>query len=343
MIGVVIAIGLLAAVYGLSWLQMVIYRRHWNKNLVYSLHSSKNAAFEGERVTLTDRLSNGKWLPLPWVHVGYRLSRHLVFLDNVNKKISRGERRNLLYIVGMKKAVSQKSTVLCNKRGYYTAASLSINCNNLFMTNYVDEKPDFYFGMLVYPRIVDYPESVIPLNKILGDVSVRRFINPDPFTFKGLREYQPYDSSRQVNWNATARAGTLMSNVHDFTVSQDITVLLDLQDCRMYNRDYVHEEAIRVAAFVCRKCIAVGIPVSLVCPDAEGSIKQINSGLSKAHLEAIYTALAYIDLNAYNRTVTEHIPKSSYILISSLSEQCRVEITSGSDVYTMEVRDDAED
>jgi len=344
MAGIIIAGSLLAALIGFSVLQKTIYRRYWNKNLIYDLRSSKSAVFEGETVTITDSLANKKRLPLPWVHVSYKLSRFLVFLDNVSKKVGRGEWRTLLYIVGMNKTVSRKSTVLCSKRGYYTATGTSIASNNLFMTGFVTEDISLHFDLLVYPRIINYSDSIIPLKKMLGDVSVRRFTDPDPFTFKGVREYQPYDSFRQINWKATAKTGEIMSNIYDFTVYQDIVVLLDLHYYGDYNRNFVHEEAIRVAAFICRNCIGKGIPVSLVCPASDGNPAQLSSGLSNAHLEKIYTALAYINLDIQNHTIIDYIPETSekaYILISSSGEKCEIEIISGGETIAMEVPENA--
>jgi len=343
MTGAIIAGSLLAAILGLSLFQKYIYRRYWIKDLAYNLYASKSAVFEGETVTITDSLTNSKRLPLPWVHVSYKLSRYLVYLDNISQRISRGEWRTLIFIVGVNKTVSRKSSVLCSKRGYYVTSNSSIASNNLFMSGYASQEISLHFGLLVYPRFVNYSESIIPLKKMLGDVSVRRFTDPDPFTFKGVREYQPYDSFRQINWKATAKTGEIMSNIYDFTVYQDIIILLDFQYYSNYNRNFVHEEAIRVAAFICRNCIGRGIPVSLVCPAADGNPSQISSGSSYSHLEKIYTALTFIDLNRFNSSVTGFIPsmnEKAYILISSSGENCEIEITSGSESIIMEVRED---
>ena len=314
----------IVVVFGFSWLQMLVYRRVWSRNLSFELHTSSAAVFEGERVTLTDSLRNANKLPLPWIHVTYRLSRNLVFLDDENKKTPRGERRNLLLVAGVNKTVARKSTVLCEKRGCYPASSLLISSNNLLMTHYGMEKRETGFCQLVYPRIVEYPEAMIPFKKMLGDVPVKRFIDPDPFTFRGVREYQPYDAFRQINWNAAAKTGVLMSNIYDFTVTQDITVILNLQKYGKFNRDYVHEEAIRLAAFYCRQCLGMGIPVSLICPARDGKPMRIAAGLGKAHLETIYAALAYVDMDKWNASVIDYIPSVSdraAVLISPYHER----------------------
>jgi len=315
-----IAIIILAVSIGLSLIQKNVYKHFWNKNLNYSMTVSKKAVFEGEKVEITDSVTNGKNLPLPWVYASYLISKHLIFMDSNNNEILRGERRTLLFIVGTKKTTSRKTQVLCSKRGYYLAEEFSISANNPLMTHRSQETSTLNFSLLVYPQIVDYSELVIPLKRILGTVTVKRFIDPDPFVFKGIREYLPTDSFRQINWSATAKSGALMSNIHDFTVEQNITILLNLERYNEYKRDFVFEEAIRLAAYLCRQCINIGVPVSLVCPSRDGHSKQVSSGLSAAHLESIYATLAYIDLSADNHSIAEYIPLVSdkaFILISS--------------------------
>jgi len=324
MTGVAIAFILFAVLIMFLKLQKVIYKRQWNKRLIYNVVPSKPAVFEGENIYITDSLTNGKSFPLPWVHISYKISYYLVYLDNINKKVDRGETRELLYTVGMNKTVTRRSTVQCTKRGFYSIRDSSVSCNDLFMSKHLTDRLIIPFGLLVYPKRVDYPSHLIPIKKMLGDSTVRRFIDPDPFTFKGIREYQPYDSFRQINWRATAKAGGLMSNIYDFTVSQDISIILNLQDYCVYERDFVHEEAIRIAAFICRECIKMGVAVSLTCPSEDGSPKHISAGMSASHLEAIYASLAYIDLKAMAVSMSGSIPVEpdrAFILVSSYHKQ----------------------
>jgi uncharacterized protein (DUF58 family) len=292
----------------------------WHKNLTFDLLTDKITVFEGENIFLCDILTNGKILPLPWVHVSYTLPRSLVVKNDANIKYKQGERRNQLFFVGMKKTVTKKTSVLCVKRGFYEVTNCLMMCNNLLMNGYKTVNQDLRFGLLVYPRHTEFPESVFPFKKILGEILARRYINPDPFTFKGLREFQPFDSLRQINWKATARLGSPISNVYDFTITQEITILLNLEHYGKNNRDFVHEEAIRLAAYLCRQCIALGIPVSLVCPDKEGIPFQISGGSAGGHLESIYTALAYINLNKFILSAAQYLPIDSdkaWVLISS--------------------------
>ena len=319
MSGFLIAAIFLGVIIGFSIIMKKIYRCYWSKNLYYELQPSNCAVFEGETITVIYCLTNRAKLPLPWVHITYRMSRFLVILDNVSQKINRGEMRNLVYVVGANRNAIRKSTVLCRKRGYYKIKEVSISANNPLMTQFTTEKRELKFELIVYPRIVDYDESMFLLKQEQGDKNNRRFVNPDPFTFKGIREYQQYDSFRQINWSATAKTGVMMSNVYDFTISQDITVILNLQKLDI-NNEYLHEEAIRLAAYICRSCFNKGVSVSLLCPSGNGEVTRVSAGVSGAQLEIIYTALAFIDLLRVNKTFPNDYSvdaEKSYVLISS--------------------------
>jgi uncharacterized protein (DUF58 family) len=218
-----------------------------------------------------------------------------------------------------KKIIRQEYQAICDKRGIYPLSGYTLTSNNLLMTESKYQELDLRYSITVYPKLVEYPDSLIPLNRISGDIIAKRFINPDPFTFKGIREYQPQDNFKQINYKATAKACKLMSNIYDFTVSQEITVLLNLQEYNEYIRDFVHEEAIRLAAFLCRRCIEAGITVSLVCPSPGGEPQVISNAFSKTQLEIVYTALAGINLNLINHSVADFIPsnREQYCVIIS--------------------------
>ena len=40
---------------------------------------------------------------------------------------------------------------------------------------------------------------------LLGDIEKNLHINEDPFTFAGIRDYQPFDSMHSIKWKTTAR------------------------------------------------------------------------------------------------------------------------------------------
>jgi len=108
---------------------------------------------------------------------------------------------------------------------------------------------DFYLQseLLVFPKLLDDCEQLEILYRQLDMAALsNRLINPDPFEFRGLREYQPTDPLRNVNFKATAVAQRLMVNIHAPTAAQRLVLALNLED--MHAPAALHEECIRLAA-----------------------------------------------------------------------------------------------
>jgi uncharacterized protein (DUF58 family) len=184
----------------------------------------------------------------------------------------------------------------------------------------------------VYPRLIDIDELEIPYKKIYGAALAKRFIITDPFEFKGIREYQPYDSFKSVNFKATAKTGQLMVNVNDYTVAQEVCVILNLQPYSTWSSDSLYEHTIRLAASLCAEYIGEGVPVSFICNGrdlATGQSTAIQSGSGANHLTYIYEALARIDLEREREPISYALSakieanefSAVYILLSTYSER----------------------
>ena len=84
-------------------------------------------------------------------------------------------------------------------------------------------------ALLVYPDVVAAQRVVVALRR-------GRFRDPGLRTrgplglgtdFESIRDYQPDDDVRQINWTATERAGRPMSNVYRIEQDRDVVCLLD--------------------------------------------------------------------------------------------------------------------
>jgi uncharacterized protein (DUF58 family) len=85
----------------------------------------------------------------------------------------------------------------------------------------------------------------------------------DPFAFRGIREYTMTDPMKTINWKASAKAGGLMVNTFDSTLTERVMIYLDLQDEGIIRHERLIEEGISVAASVAEKLIARGMEVGL--------------------------------------------------------------------------------
>ncbi len=49
---------------------------------------------------------------------------------------------------------------------------------------------------------------------MMGDIATKRFLMEDPYMFKGIREYQPHDSFKSINFKAYAAKRGFFAGQH---------------------------------------------------------------------------------------------------------------------------------
>lgn len=313
------------AVAGLIYLlQDRVYRHFWSKNLHADVEFTDQFIHEGEETQLTETLSNGKILPLPWVYVKFQINR--------NGKVE--HYRSDLFSVRFYQKIRRKIPFQLEKRGVYTIRGIDLISNNLFITSKFVMTVQDSATMVVYPRLVPTEEFMIPFQKMMGDIITRRFMIEDPFMFKGIREYQPYDSFKSINFKASARAGEWLVNVNDYTVSQKITILLNMERANQYYDPRLYENSIRMAASMANAYEQEGIPVALKSNGKDvlsGGEIMVEDGCGAGHIHTLFENLARMEISmeaddfspAILEAAADSDPDSMYILISPFfGERC---------------------
>jgi uncharacterized protein (DUF58 family) len=308
------AAAVIVAILALVWLQGLLYRKRWNSRLSLRITFSAAFATEGDTLNLTEVITNRKLLPLPWLAVKFQVSRNLVFTDRDNAKVSDDYYRNDLFNLLMFQRLTRRLPFVCGRRGFYTVKSAELVSGDILAKEKLTMSVPMYANLTVYPRVLAGFDAWDAVHKqFLGQVLTKRFIQPDPFEFKGIREYQPYDSLRSVNFKATAKTGDLMVNVRDYTISQEIVLVLNLQPYNAYPSESLQEDTIRLAATLAAYYIGQAVPVSFVTNASGGIVKSaaagepaepcgvdsmqiIESGSGAGHLTYINDTLAHIDL-----------------------------------------------
>ena len=180
--------------------------------------------------------------------------------------------------------------------------------------------------------------SWLPHKKMTGETVVPRTDCDDPFTFRGIRQYQNFDSIRDINWKASAKTGDLRVNIHDFTADQEVVILLDSEWDALLKPDSLLEESIRIAASISDELIGKGIMTSLLTNGRDcisDQIIQIPAGAHSQHSHSIQYALARLkiqnevavpSLPALLQEQTERMDaqpnrKLSWVLISTQTNQ----------------------
>jgi len=316
-----------------------LYHRYWNHLLTLGISFSQDAAFEGDALFLTETLANKKLMPLAWLAVKFQISKHLLF-DEQTRSVSDANYKNDLFSIMGRREITRRMRITCAKRGYYTINSANIVSYNLLFTEKVITDISFAdksaagsrTRLLVYPKLLSQDDITQGGGDIEGLITARRFINPDYFELKGIREYAPMDNFKSVNTGASAKMGCLMVNIYGQTISKDVTIYLNLQPYAAYTDPALLEKAISLAASLAKLYIEQGTCVRVISGSLdiiEKDIIDTGAGSSVSHLYSIFASLARLDLNSQAAPIIDFLPKPAYyanenkihILISTYKDE----------------------
>ncbi len=276
-----------------------LYKHLWAKGLSASILFQKDAVAEGDTAELYEVVTNQKLLPLPVLNVKFQFHRNLSFSQMENTSVSDNCYRSDIFSLLSNQKITRTLTLRCSRRGFYTITQMDLVATDLLMTSHLLMHTQQYTQLYVYPGHIDDRRLEVPFRKIMGVITSRQFIYPDPFEFKGIRSYAPTDPLNSVNWKASARTGSLMVNTYDSTSSQEVVLLLDLADETIWREEALHEESIRLASALAARFLNAGIPVRMVCNGRDivtKEVVQIPAGTGSQQLAQINQCLARIDL-----------------------------------------------
>ena len=294
-------IGIILGAFLLFYLQDRLYCRFWDKNLSVSLEFSRKAAVEGEECELCERVENRKLLPLPALKVKFQVSRELQFEDEegVSSVTDQYYRNDVLSVRPFMRHV-RRLRFRCKKRGYYWINGLDVVAGTLFLSGELPRSLESETRLYVYPRLWRSPEFSRLLQRLNGEILSRRHMLEDPFEFRGIREYSPWDTMRDINWKATARTGDLKVNMKNYTAQKAVRIFVNLEDGAVMRHEELLEASIRMAAGAAADFLAQGIRTSVYTngPDiVTGELVGMEAASASWHMETINRGLARLDLS----------------------------------------------
>ena len=133
----------------------------------------------------------------------------------------------------------------------------------------------------------------------LSDMQCRRTLLTDPFTLAGIREYDPNDPMKSINWTASAKTGTLMVNQNASTCTQKVHVFVNLDFYNQKRSTSLLEASISLAYSYLHEIAELGIPASIYTNGRDvitDSPAISETDLGSATLEERAVMLARIDL-----------------------------------------------
>lgn len=289
----------------LAIVQTVYYNRFGLRKVNYTRSFGKERVFEGETVDLVEVLSNRKLIPVPWVRVESRISSDLQFRRQENMGVSLDRFHKSLFYLGGFAKITRRHEITCLRRGYYDCSLVGIVAGDLFGLAHDRADLSTDAKLFVYPAILKPDELPDTALKWQGDVTVRRWILPDPLLVTGIRAYRSGDPQKDVHWGATARTGALQVKQRDYTVSPRALLIMNCQISEklfstMEDRDVEYlEGGIRICASLAAWCVQSGVDVGFLTNGESrlaGFDLNIPPRCSEAQLEKILEALAVLKI-----------------------------------------------
>lgn len=279
-------------------LQNKLYARLWRLHLSVSVMFTRDHIYQGEWGELVEVIENRKRLPLAMLKVKFKTDRHLLFGDRKGSRTTDQFYRNDVFRVGSREKVTRTLKFQGGRRGYYTIDQVNLVASDLFFSHQMTAEQHVQARLYVYPRPYESQEMRLSLIWLNGEVLSRRHLLEDPFEYRGIRDYQPSDDMRSINWKATAKTGELKVNQKNCTSLKAVRIFLNLEDNGILKKEECVEACLRVAAGLCEYFLGQGMQVSC-CGNSRDCITgeplSLEAGAGAGQMTAVYKSLARTD------------------------------------------------
>ncbi|MCR5754695.1 MAG: DUF58 domain-containing protein [Acetatifactor sp.] len=290
-------IGLLALI--LFYMQQTIYKKLWNRHLTASLFFKEKAIFQGEEGEICEIITNRKHLPLSMLKVRFQTDRHLLFdAEKGSRTTDKYYRNDVLHINGGEK-LTRSIRFVGGKRGFYQIESMDLVGSDLFYTMEFVQTLPIQTSLYVYPKPFNSEEFRLELKQLNGEILTKQHLLEDPFEYRGIREYQPYDELKSINWKATAKTGQLKVNQKNYTALPSLRIFFDVEDRGVLKNEDCVEATFRIAAGLASFFLSRGMQVSCYGNGLDIHTSKplwMDEKTGIVQLEQLYQALARIDM-----------------------------------------------
>jgi uncharacterized repeat protein (TIGR01451 family) len=302
-LGLVTSQGLLLVVGSLViivWAATRFWNRFAFRGVSHQRVLSRRRAFVGDTIEYTISLTNDKFLPLIWLDIQDSFPTGLELpgatLRGASTELVRQHRITTSLLPYQK--VSWKYTMRCQSRGYHRIGPVRLRSGDIFGFIAAETTLPALGEVLVYPRLVELRQLLLPSDHPLGQARGQRPIYQNPARFRGVREYLPTDPMKHIDWKATARRSQLQTRVFEPVVSLNVLIALNAATSEYAwqgSNRRLFERAVTAAASVAKHAADRGFSFGLVSNAVavySGKWLSVPLGSSPAQLGLVLEALA---------------------------------------------------
>ena len=288
----------------------LLYRKFWDYGLTAEVLFSQHEVEEGQRLFLREKVENRKWLPLPVLMVKFEMDRNIQCVDGMSTSITDKQYRSDWVAMMPYKRVTRSIEVEGTRRGYYSIDEVRLASTDILFRNKLNKSIANRTRLYVYPSRSKFFRLPEIFCRMYGEYLMNRQIQEDSMEFMGIRDYVETDSMRKINWKASARTGSLKVNQYHDSISQRLTIFLNVSQTGILRYYDLIEESIRICRNFIEEFVHKGIPVRIVSNGVDKLTGQeifIREGAGLSHIDACLKELARMDIHAPSRNMAELI------------------------------------
>lgn len=292
---------------------------------------SEARAFQGEQVELRFEVENRKLLPLPWFDLRLTISEEIDVEGETPAAASAPglnwlSRRGAL---GWYERRRWRLRVSAGERGQFQIGPTQIQSADILgiFPRYWDGPAMTPF--IAYPRVFALDDLGFPADRPMGESKGRNRVFEDPLRIAGVRDYEPGDPLRRIDWKATARHGELQSRVYEPSAVQHLYVLLNIDTLEHSWEGYLKDDlertvsiAASLAVWATGRRYAVGLLANGSLPNSDRPIRLAPSR-ARSQLTRILETLAVVqpltmgDLAGRLRREAGRLPLGSTLVLAA--------------------------
>lgn len=246
-------------VLGLYMAAEALYERNWYKNVYTDIAFEKEYMKYGEPVTMIIEAGNNSRIYLTVLIITYEIWRNGRVLHYRKERIS----------LKSKQKVVRKHVITDLMRGLYEIRNIRIISKGLFLKNEYRVVSECKAWTTVFPKVDDISMDEIPVDVIAGECCADTRLLENPYYFMGVRDYDDNDTFSEINWNATAAMGRMMSSIYEDRRMYRVQLVCEFPDRYVMDCDAIAEKMITVVCSIYKSLMAAGEYVSIICNAAD--------------------------------------------------------------------------
>jgi uncharacterized protein (DUF58 family) len=196
--------------------------------------------FLGETFRVEVEVYNGSLLPVLWMRLH----------DSVPADLGSASRFRHVFSLLPRERMKLGYSLTGRRRGYYPVGPLVTLGGDLLGSVTYEHRYQHDDFVIVYPKIVALRKLGFPSQSPFGTLPSRERLFEDPSRIMGVRDYQPGDSLRKMDWKTSARVNSLQVRRYEPTIALETALFLNLAeaDYPLEHRREATELGIVVAA-----------------------------------------------------------------------------------------------